>query len=189
MDSKNQAKEKVETTASHNAEPAGMCPMVVSRERWGATAPLSRHRLTDAAKKAVIHHTALWPCAGPRQCFLQLQHIQKLHMVHRGWDDIGYNFLVGEDGSVFEGRGWGIVGAHTKGNNHDSIGIAFIGDFNNQVPTSAALSAARQLLQCGVDLGHLHPKYTLLGHRDLADTECPGKLLYTQLQFLNQNKF
>nr|XP_023701314.1 peptidoglycan recognition protein 1-like isoform X2 [Paramormyrops kingsleyae] len=91
MDSKNQAKEKVETTASHNAEPAGMCPMVVSRERWGATAPLSRHRLTDAAKKAVIHHTALWPCAGPRQCFLQLQHIQKLHMVHRSWDDIGYN--------------------------------------------------------------------------------------------------
>lgn len=33
----------------------------------------------------------------------------------RGWDDIGYSFLVGQDGNVYEGRGWHHVGAHTQG--------------------------------------------------------------------------
>lgn len=39
------------------------------------------------------------------------------------------SFLVGGDGAVYEGRGWGVVGAHAKGNNHDSLGIAFMGNF------------------------------------------------------------
>jgi N-acetylmuramoyl-L-alanine amidase len=38
------------------------------------------------------------------------------------WDDIGYNFIVGEDGNVYEGRGWGIVGAHAPGFNSYSLG-------------------------------------------------------------------
>lgn len=33
---------------------------------------------------------------------------------------------------MFEGRGWGVAGAHTKGNNHDSLGIAFMGNFNSK---------------------------------------------------------
>lgn len=42
-----------------------------------------------------------------------------------GWDDIGYNFIVGEDGNVYEGRGWDIVGAHAGVNtyNQQSLGI------------------------------------------------------------------
>ncbi len=43
-----------------------------------------------------------------------------------------FSFLVGGDGTVFEGRGWGVVGAHAKGNNHDSVGIAFMGNFNSK---------------------------------------------------------
>lgn len=33
---------------------------------------------------------------------------------------------------MFEGRGWGVVGAHARGNNHDSLGIAFMGNFNSE---------------------------------------------------------
>lgn len=36
-------------------------------------------------------------------------------MESKNWDDIGYNFLVGGDGEVYEGRGWDKQGAHTKG--------------------------------------------------------------------------
>ena len=39
-----------------------------------------------------------------------------------GWDDIGYNFLVGEDGNVYEGRGWDTVGAHAAPHNTNSVG-------------------------------------------------------------------
>lgn len=38
-----------------------------------------------------------------------------------------YNFLVGGDGLIYEGRGWGKKGAHTFGFNSQSVGIAFIG--------------------------------------------------------------
>lgn len=36
--------------------------------------------------------------------------------------DIGYNFLVGEDGKAYEGRGWGVEGEHADGFNRNSIG-------------------------------------------------------------------
>jgi hypothetical protein len=39
-----------------------------------------------------------------------------------GWADIGYNFLVGEDGNIYTGRDWTNVGAHTVGYNSKSIG-------------------------------------------------------------------
>jgi N-acetylmuramoyl-L-alanine amidase len=49
-----------------------------------------------------------------------------------GWLDIGYNFVVGEDGNVYEGRGWTRVGAHAVNWNSRSIGIAVIGDFTSE---------------------------------------------------------
>ena len=45
-----------------------------------------------------------------------------LYILFAGWSDIGYNFVVGEDGNVYEGRGWNSVGAHTYGYNNRSIG-------------------------------------------------------------------
>lgn len=50
-------------------------------------------------------------------------------MNQKGWNDIGYNFVVGEDGNVYEGRGWGTHGAHSTSYNSKSIGICIIGNF------------------------------------------------------------
>lgn len=47
----------------------------------------------------------------------------------KGWDDIGYNFIIGEDGNIYEGRGWGKKGAHSKPFNSKSIGICIIGNY------------------------------------------------------------
>lgn len=52
-------------------------------------------------------------------------------MDHNKWSDIGYNFLVGEDGLVYEGRGWGKRGAHCPKFNPKSIGICVIGNFTS----------------------------------------------------------
>lgn len=53
-------------------------------------------------------------------------------MDDRQWFDIGYNFVIGEDGNVYEGRGWDYVGAHAPGYNTQSIGICVIGDFSGE---------------------------------------------------------
>jgi len=46
----------------------------------------------------------------------------------RGWSDIGYNFLIMNDGEILPGRPIHKKGAHCKGHNHDSIGICLIGN-------------------------------------------------------------
>lgn len=42
---------------------------------------------------------------------------------------IYFSFLIGGDGKVYEGVGFHKVGAHTRGYNTRSLGIAFIGNF------------------------------------------------------------
>lgn len=60
-------------------------------------------------------------------------------MTTKKWSDIGYNFLVGEDGNVYEGRGWGKKGAHTKPYNGKSIGICVIGNYESKQIHSAII--------------------------------------------------
>jgi N-acetylmuramoyl-L-alanine amidase len=67
-----------------------------------------------------------------------------------GWSDIGYNFLVGEDGNAYEGRGWDRVGAHASNYNSVSLGISVIGSFSSKLPNDAALNVVQQLISCGV---------------------------------------
>ena len=52
-------------------------------------------------------------------------------------------FLLGEI-AVYEGRGWGVMGTHTKGNNHNSLAIAFMGNFNSK-KHNIGLSISRSL--------------------------------------------
>nr|XP_019950513.1 PREDICTED: peptidoglycan-recognition protein SB1-like [Paralichthys olivaceus] len=154
---------------------------IVSRAQWRAAPPEQEERLKSSARRVVIHHTAFPSCRGLEECKKQIFSIQRAHMTERGFSDIGYNFLVEGDGIVFEGRGWGALGAHSKGNNHDSLGIAFMGNFNNDEPSEEALLAVKQLLQSGVSQGFLCKDFALFGHRDLANTECPGEKLYAAL--------
>lgn len=157
---------------------------IVSRGQWGAAAPKQKEHLGGPAKRVVIHHTALKSCKGLAECKDEILSIQQLHMKERHFDDIGYNFLIGGDGRVFEGRGWGVMGAHTKGHNGDSLGIAFMGNFNNDTPSKEAILSVKQLLMSGVLQGFIQPEFILYGHRDLCATECPGENLYTALSQL-----
>jgi len=67
-----------------------------------------------------------------------------------GWWDIGYNYLVGEDGNVYEGCGWDHVGAHVRYYNYVSLGFSVIGDFSKRLPNKAALDVVKQLIACAL---------------------------------------
>lgn len=94
------------------------------------------------------------------------------------WSQVGYNFLVGGDGRVYEGRGWDYVGAHTFKYNRISICIAFIGNFDRNMPTQAQLRAGQLLMAEGVRLEKLSPNYQIYGHRQLIATQSPGDNLF-----------
>uniref|UniRef100_A0A194AMH1 Putative peptidoglycan recognition protein n=1 Tax=Pinctada fucata TaxID=50426 RepID=A0A194AMH1_PINFU len=125
-----------------------------------------------------IHHTAGPSCTTSERCAAILRGIQRFHMETRKWDDIAYSFLVGEDGRIYEGRGWKRVGSHTKGYNSKSLAVSVMGNFSSITPNTAALDAVRSLLTCAVDAGYLKKDYSLYGHRDVRPTECPGDAFY-----------
>lgn len=108
--------------------------------------------------------------------------IQHMHTNTNKFDDIGYNFLIGGDGSVFVGRGWNYIGAHSKLFNQRSICIAFIGNFSEQCPTNESLVAAQRLIENGVRMGKLVQNYRLYGHRQVIPTLSPGNRLYEIIQ-------
>jgi hypothetical protein len=150
---------------------------LASREDWQAASPTcatTSHR----PFRATIHHTA--SSVRDRDDAADLvRMLQAFHQEGRGWCDIGYHFLVGPDGHVFEGRPLSVLGAHVKGMNQGNLGIALLGCFDSSgcddpaEPRPAALSATRELIATLNALGALSPS-RVAAHRNLAATLCPG---------------
>ncbi|XP_041362856.1 peptidoglycan-recognition protein SC2-like, partial [Gigantopelta aegis] len=97
-------------------------PTIVSRSDWGARRPSAVTLMDVPVSRVIIHHSATSPCYTSNSCKARVKSIQNYHMDTKGWWDIGYNFLVGEDGLVYEGRGWDVEGAHARGHNSQSLG-------------------------------------------------------------------
>lgn len=95
--------------------------------------------------------------------------------IQRGFNDIGYHFLVLVDGTIQTGRPLSIAGAHCQGHNAHSIGVCYVGGLNSQgapadTRTPAQRKALRQLL---TRLKQQFPATTIHGHRDFATKACP----------------
>lgn len=144
---------------------------IVSRAEWGAAPARSTTPLNPAAVNLfVLHHTT-----GSFRGARTVRQIQAFHQgPERGWADIGYSFLVAPDGVVYEGRGWGFRGAHARGHNSESVGVAFIGDGSRPMPDAAKRSVLWLLGEAERRFGELRT----VGHRDVGSTACPGDAVY-----------
>ncbi|XP_042833255.1 N-acetylmuramoyl-L-alanine amidase [Panthera tigris] len=162
------------------------CPAIHPRCRWGA-APYRGlpTPLQLPLGFLYVHHTYVPapPCTDFAHCAADMRSMQRFHQDTRGWDDIGYSFVVGSDGYVYEGRGWHWVGAHTRGHNSRGFGVAFVGNYTAELPAKAALHIVQDVLPgCAVRAGLLRPDYQMLGHRQLVRTDCPGDALFDLLR-------
>ncbi|XP_012864074.1 peptidoglycan recognition protein 4 isoform X1 [Echinops telfairi] len=153
------------------------CPSIVTRSDWEAR---KSHcpRMSLPAKYVIISHTSARTCTVSDECRILVRDTQSHFMDRQGTCDIGPNFLVGQDGIVYEGTGWKVQGSHTAGYNDIALGIAFMGTFTGNPPNAAALEATQNLIQCAMDKGYLTPNYLLVGQSDVENTLSPGKALY-----------
>lgn len=121
--------------------------------------------------KIVIHHTASRDTGK-----LDASDIRRLHKNENGWRDVGYHFIVEQVDDTFEavvGRPLHEKGAHVRGHNSDSVGVALVGNFEERTPDDRALSVlVSRVLR---PLTRLFPDAEIVGHRDLGATLCPGK--------------
>lgn len=135
------------------------------RQRWGMlrSMPLPRPGVW-------VHHGA-----SGAPTLATLRAYERHHVVNRGWAALGYSFAIVGDGTVYEARGWGRVGAHTQGSNTDH-GICLVGDFSRQVPPEPMVRALAELVLHGVKVGAITRPAITGGHREApgAATSCPG---------------
>lgn len=119
----------------------------------------------------VIHHTQTEDTSG-----LDFKDIKRYHIVEKGKRDIGYHFLIEKvEGEyiVIRGRRLLMDGAHTKGYNN-YLGVALVGDFNKYSPTDTQYQLLALLIEelCSI---YGIPYNKIYEHRELNDTDCPGK--------------
>ncbi|XP_037922208.1 peptidoglycan-recognition protein LB-like isoform X2 [Hermetia illucens] len=155
---------------------------IVTREEWGAKPPKTPTLFNGPSPYVIIHHSyEPGACYTAKECQEAVQSIQELHQEVRGWSDVGYTFLIGGDGNVYEGRGFNVVGAHAPGYNDKSVGICLIGDWRTELPTEKMLEATHKLIEYGISSGYIVKDYKLLGHRQVKETECPGDRLFGEI--------
>ncbi|HHU22844.1 MAG TPA: N-acetylmuramoyl-L-alanine amidase [Clostridiales bacterium] len=111
----------------------------------------------------ILHHAAA-SSASPMD-------VHNWHLA-RAWAGIAYHYYVRKDGSVYRGRPENWIGGHTADYNNNSIGICFEGNFETEEMPRVQMDSGRRLVS---DILKRYPSLTVLGHKDLNATACPGK--------------
>ncbi|MGB3616658.1 MAG: N-acetylmuramoyl-L-alanine amidase, partial [Catalinimonas sp.] len=175
-------------------------PGTVPQSAWRAGLPPPDFTpVFTEVEHLIVHHAASSNALTDYENVVR--NIYLFHTQSNGWSDIGYNFVIAQDGTIFEGRdGQGRVdddnvrGAHFCGKNANTMGVCLLGNLSEVAPTDTALASLAALLRWKADLQGLDPlgsgvhpngSTTLLanvaGHRDGCATECPGNLMYPRL--------
>lgn len=163
------------------------CPHIITRCQWGAKAYRSTPiPLSLPVQFLYVHHTyePSSPCLSFPTCSRDMRAMQRYHQEERGWSDIGYSFVVGSDGYIYEGRGWNYLGRHTRGHNAIGYGVSIIGNYTATLPSRHAMNLLRhRLVQCAVDRGGLAANFTIHGHRQVVNyTSCPGDAFFSEIR-------
>lgn len=192
--------QRVVTMSEPVAGAATVAPFGVhSRGSWGARPSKGIH-YGSTIKKAVVHHTVSGNGYSQGQVPGIVRGIQAYHQDGRGWDDIGYNFVVDRFGGIWEGREGGIdrpvIGAHASGFNTNTVGISILGDYSGSRPSAAAIEGVSRIAGWKLFLGGTEPsgwgnftsaggpRYAagtvvnlpnVVGHGDVGSTGCPGR--------------
>lgn len=161
---------------------------VHGREEWGAKPPkepFSAH----VPKRLTFHHTAGRRTSTLQESLDEVRFIQDFHQNGRGWNDIGYHYLIDTAGRVFQGRPENVSGAHVRGGNSGNVGVSLMAYHHEPkldplVPEELA-SLQALLLALSIDYGI--PAEELRGHRDFGSgTSCPGDLAYVKREELRE---
>ncbi len=175
-------------------------PTGIDQDVWRSGLPTPSVSPTfNQVNHCIIHHSA-----GSNTATDYTEVVRNIYIYHtgvNGWDDIGYNYLIAQDGTLFHGRDGqnlysddNVRGAHFCGKNTGTMGVCLLGDYTTVVPTLAALGTLEDLLLWKLNKESLQPgdsaihpipggSYlgTVVGHQDGCATACPGTFLYADI--------
>lgn len=149
---------------------------IVGSQTWNVLNSVSTNSNKRNITEIIVHCSAT-----PKGEDYTVDQIRQSHL-QRGFNDIGYHWIVYRDGSVHKGRDESIVGAHCTGHNTNSIGVCYIGgcpartdknwiNKSEDTRTDAQKSSLLSLLK---ELKAKYPKAVIHSHNDFAQKACPS---------------
>ena len=122
-----------------------------------------------AINEIIIHSTATK--AGRE---LTIDELRAWHK-QKGFKDVGYHYVVMPDGEIKNGRPITMCGAHCKGHNANSIGLAYVGGLGaNGKPADTRTQQQRDALKVAVQvLRAVFGDVPVHGHNEYANKACP----------------
>lgn len=189
---------------SVNAAPEAVQVMpglrIFPRDAWGADLPPKTPSRRETPRFLLVHHTASSNSYRSARDVIRSTYAWQTSAA-KGWPDVCYQFFVGRDGDVWEGR----AGALTRPVVADATGgsqgwaqlVCLLGDFTSTQPTPAAYEslvrvlawlARRDQIPVGTGAtatfvsrgsqrwpaGTTVTTPTVSAHRDMSYTACPG---------------
>ena len=121
--------------------------------------------------RAIIHFSET-----PENMDIGVKEITEWH-TDRGFETIGYHFVIRLDGTIELGRPLWSVGAHVKGQNSDSVAICYVGGKKidgtlGDTRTPKQMESLELLIQ---SLRIVYDCLLVFGHNDYDDNKvCPG---------------
>ncbi len=152
---------------------------LLCRDAWDARPARSggkRHTIT----RMTLHHEAV-VLGDNRNAPGHLRQDQRYHQDQHGWIDIAYHVGVDRNGNIYELRSTEIAG--DTATDYDTTGHFLVlceGDFDQEAVSEAQLHGAAVAFAWAAQNFRVASN-TLAGHRDLAQTSCPGANLYAHL--------
>jgi N-acetylmuramoyl-L-alanine amidase len=180
---------------------------IYPRDAWGAALPPRGPIGVETPLFLLVHHTASSNSYSSAAGLIQATYAYHTSSA-KGWSDVCYEFFIGRDGDVWEGRAGALTGPVVADATGGSQGFAqlicLLGDFTSQLPTAAAQASLVNVLawladRYSIDIsdnattsfvsrgsqrwaaGTPVSTPTIAGHRDMSYTACPGDAFYPVL--------
>lgn len=105
--------------------------------------------------------------------------IANLHIDGRGWDGIGYRFVICSDGTVAYVGDLSHGGSAVANENDHIFSACFVGDFTKELPTAAQVHSAHILAKHFLTQMPAYPNIntwgnSIRGHKEFNPTTCPS---------------
>lgn len=96
------------------------------------------------------------------------------HVVERCFNDIGYHYVIDQNGIIIKCRPLNISGAHCKGHNKNSIGICYVGGLKDGISCDTRTIPQKETLNKLIeDLCNSFPITKISGHNMYSNKACP----------------
>jgi hypothetical protein len=195
---------KNDNISTRRLAPLAPCdlPPAVSRNVWGAGWSLTNGQIYAGTPSfapvthLIVHHSAGNNTSTDWNAVIAATF--DYHVNTNGWSDVGYNYLITPNGTLYVGRGGGnnVVGAHFCGKNTNTMGVCLIGNYMTVAPTDTAMKTLEKLLAWKCIESNINPTgisnhsagmiNNISGHRAGCATDCPGDSTFAKLGWLRQ---